>query len=126
MKEIQLKFDDGSKLTITATGGQAETSYLLRLQGAVERLRMYIAQRQGCCCGELKANLGNNDRYPTLAYISQENWDNRLDWVYPGATGPGYYEIYDLVGSEEIVYKRLGFCPFCHTAISEIGAKGHD
>jgi hypothetical protein len=81
------------------------------------------------CCPELAWDLGTGGPFPTLAYISPTNWarSGHLAWWYPGADGPGYYIIYELLDEEweqiatpagvelapKIQYRRLQSCPYC-------------
>lgn len=79
------------------------------------------------CCEELAGNLGKGNDYPKPAYISPQDWENKghLDWWYPGADGPGYYEIYLLSETQDlstpigmitvpkIEYRRMVICPYC-------------
>ena len=85
------------------------------------------AAEQSPCCNELKANLGNLEREPVLVYISQMDWHSgrrQVGW-YPGANGPGFYEMHNLPKSSlaptgwinEVEYKPLTQCPFCGTKL---------
>lgn len=80
------------------------------------------------CCEELAGRLGKGNEYPKPAYISPEDWEKkgRLEWWYPGADGPGYYEIYllnnetvdlptpiGMVTAPAIEYRRMMECPYC-------------
>lgn len=79
------------------------------------------------CCEELAAKLGKGDVYPKPVYISPEDWEHsgHLEGWYPGADGPGYYEIYLLSETEDLLtpigmitvpaleYRRMEVCPYC-------------
>lgn len=79
------------------------------------------------CCVALAETLGRGRFYPKPAYISVEDWRGRgrLDWWYPGATGPGYYWIDELDEMEDvttpvgvfrchkITFRPMEECPYC-------------
>lgn len=88
------------------------------------------------CCTELAWSLGSGGVYPTPAYISPANWarHGHLDWWYPGADGPGYYMLQELLDEEwepistpagvewspKIEYRRLNFCPYCGVKLQHV------
>jgi hypothetical protein len=91
-----------------------------------------MTQTTNHCCQQLARTLGNHDLQPTPAYLSPEDWNSgrrRAGW-YPGASGPGYYQIVELPEMEHVTtprgvhlqhriqYQPLATCPFCNTDLS--------
>jgi len=76
----------------------------------------------GVCCENLKGALDSRNYYPMLVFISFSDWQYiRLHPLrYPGATGPGYYRVFDvddpdLQKGERVTYVPLTYCIFCNT-----------
>lgn len=114
-------FPDESNLTITYTGKDAEAAFLTHIRPAVDRIRRDNLERVGTCCDDLKNSLGSRNYYPMLVFISTSAWQHPAHADrYPGATGPGYYQVYDVNDpavdkGERVTYVPLTHCIFCHT-----------
>ena len=118
---------DGNKITLTFEGKDAKGAYHTYFMRQVEKLRHDLATRKGICCQQLKDALGKPGHYPMLVYISQGSWDDgrlKEHWHH-GATGPGYYKLYDLavnenVESELTTHVKMSYCPFCHANLDGV------
>lgn len=124
MKKLTIAaFPDGSTLTITYAGKQAETAFYRHFREAIDRTYRDILEAAGVCCDDLKNALGDHEQYPTLVFISASNFERHSpEYRYPGATrGNRFYSIYDVDDPENteeesrVTFVPLEFCPFCHT-----------
>lgn len=120
MKELTIAaFEDGSKFTITYTGKEAELAFFRHIRPAVDRVHRDILEAIGICCQELQAILGDHSRYPMLVQINTSDWTHPAHtFRYPGASGPGFYRVFDVDDpdvekGERVTYIPLAHCFFC-------------
>ncbi len=126
MKKLTIAaFPDGSKLTITYAGKDAEAAFYQHIRPAIERIHRDILEAAGVCCDDLKDALGSRSYYPMLVFISTFAWDNPAhSFRYPGASGPGFYRVFDVDDpdaekGERVTYVPLTHCIFCHTNLED-------